>query len=56
MELDFNYSSVASLTAAALRSGLPISVLVLKQQAQQMELPDPTGKLPANGMKLFFLL
>ena len=40
MELDFNYSSVASLTAAALRSGLPISVLVLKQQAQQMELPE----------------
>ena len=40
MELDFNYSSVASLTAAAGRGGLTISALVLKQQARQMELPE----------------
>lgn len=40
MELDFNYSSVASLTAAARRGGLPISALVLNQQARQMELPQ----------------
>lgn len=39
MELDFNYSSVASVAEAATRSGLPISTLVLEQQARQMELP-----------------
>lgn len=40
MELDFNYSSVASVTAAAKRNGLPVSALVLKQQAQQLELSE----------------
>lgn len=40
MELEFNYSSVASVVAAAKRSGLPISAMVLKQQAQQMEQPE----------------
>lgn len=37
MEPDFNYSSVASIVAAAEQRGLPISAMVLKQQAQQME-------------------
>lgn len=37
MDIDFNYSTLASLTAAANKSGLPISALVLKQQAQQTE-------------------
>ena len=37
MELDFNYSSVASIVAAAEQGGLPISRLVLNQQALQME-------------------
>lgn len=38
MELDFNYSSVASLIAAAEKTGRTISSLVLEQQAIQMEL------------------
>ena len=33
MELDFNYSSVAGIVAAAEQAGLPISRLVLNQQA-----------------------
>ena len=37
MELDFNYSSVAGIVAAAEQAGLPISRLVLNQQALQME-------------------
>jgi L-serine dehydratase len=37
MEPEFNYSSVASIVAAAEKSGLPISAIVLKQQAEQME-------------------
>lgn len=39
MELEFNYTSIASVTSAAIRSGLSISALVLEQQARQMELP-----------------
>ncbi|MCB7319514.1 L-serine ammonia-lyase, iron-sulfur-dependent, subunit alpha [Lacrimispora sp. 210928-DFI.3.58] len=42
MELDFHYSSVASITGAAKTWGLPISAIVLKQQAEQMELPEET--------------
>ena len=37
MEPEFNYSSVASIVAAAEKSGLPISAIVLRQQAEQME-------------------
>ena len=37
MEFDFNYSSIASIAAAAEKEGLPISALVLSQQARQME-------------------
>jgi len=37
MEPEFNYSSVASIVAAAEESGLPISAIVLRQQAKQME-------------------
>ena len=37
MEPEFNYSSVASIVAAAKESGLPISAIVLRQQAEQME-------------------
>ena len=37
MELDFNYSSVAGVVAAAELGGIPISRLVLNQQALQME-------------------
>ena len=37
MEIEFNYNSLASLIAAAETSGLPISQLVLTQQAEQME-------------------
>ena len=37
MVLDFNYSSVAGIVAAAEHAGLPISRLVLNQQALQME-------------------
>ena len=37
MEPEFNYSSVASIVAAAEKSGLPISAIVLWQQAEQME-------------------
>ena len=37
MEHEFNYSSVASIVAAAEKSGLPISAIVLRQQAEQME-------------------
>lgn len=37
MEPEFNYSSVASIVAAAKKSGLPISAIVLRQQAEQME-------------------
>lgn len=40
MELDFNYSSVASFVTAAEKAGVPISALILKQQAEQMELPE----------------
>lgn len=35
MEPEFNYSSVASIVAAAKESGLPISAIVLRQQAEQ---------------------
>lgn len=38
MDLEFNYCSVASFTEAAQAAGLPISALVLKQQADQLEL------------------
>ena len=37
MEPEFNYSSVASIVTAAEKSGLPISAIVLRQQAEQME-------------------
>ena len=37
MEIEFNYNSLASLIAAAEKSGLPVSRLVLMQQAEQME-------------------
>ena len=37
MEPEFNYSSVASIVAAAEESGLPISAIVLRQQAEQTE-------------------
>lgn len=37
MEFDFNYSSIASIAAAAEKEGLPISALVVSQQARQME-------------------
>lgn len=37
MEFDFNYSSIASIAAAAEKEGLPISAMVLSQQARQME-------------------
>ncbi|MCD7993337.1 MAG: L-serine ammonia-lyase, iron-sulfur-dependent, subunit alpha [Clostridia bacterium] len=37
MEPEFNYSSVASIVAAAEESALPISAIVLRQQAEQME-------------------
>ena len=37
MEPEFNYSSVASIVAAAEESGLPISAVVLRQQAEQTE-------------------
>ena len=37
MDFDFNYSSVASIVAAAEKSGLSISALILKQQSVQME-------------------
>ena len=37
MDFDFNYSSVASIVNAAEKSSLPISTLVLKQQAMQLE-------------------
>ncbi len=40
MELEINYKSLASLIAAAERTGRPISGLVLSQQAQQMELSE----------------
>ena len=48
MNTDFNYSSVASLIQAAEKNNLPVSALVLSQQAQQMELDyliynDPLG-------------
>ena len=37
MEPEFNYSSVASIVTAAEKSGLPISAIALRQQAEQME-------------------
>ena len=37
MAPEFNYSSVASIVTAAEKSGLPISAIVLRQQAEQME-------------------
>ena len=37
MDFDFNYSSVASIVNAAEKNNLPISALILAQQAQQME-------------------
>ena len=37
MEPEFNYSSVASIVTAAEKSGLPISAIVLRQQAEQTE-------------------
>lgn len=37
MEFEFNYSSLASLVSAAEKCNLPISALVLKQQAEQLE-------------------
>ena len=37
MDPEFNYSSVASIVTAAEKSGLPISAIVLRQQAEQME-------------------
>ncbi len=37
MELTFDYKSLASLISAAEASGLPVSALVLKQQAEQLE-------------------
>lgn len=37
MEPEFNYSSVASIVTAAEKSGLSISAIVLRQQAEQME-------------------
>lgn len=37
MEFEFNYSSLASLVSAAEKYNLPISALVLKQQAEQLE-------------------
>ena len=36
MNTDFNYSSVASLIQAAEKNNLPVSALVLSQQAQQI--------------------
>ena len=35
MEPEFNYSSVASIVAAAEKSGLPISAIVLRQQGNR---------------------
>lgn len=40
METGFNYSSVSSIVSAAKRSGLPISAIVLAQQAEQMEITE----------------
>ena len=40
MNTDFNYSSVASIIQAAEKNSLPVSALVLSQQAQQMELEE----------------
>lgn len=40
MNLDFNYSSVASIVKAAEQHNLPISALVLKQQSIQLEEPE----------------
>lgn len=40
MEFDFHYHSVAELVSEALKYQTTISGLVLKQQAQQMELPE----------------
>ena len=42
MNTDFNYSSVASLIQAAEKNNLPVSALVLSQQAQQIELDEKT--------------
>ena len=42
MNTDFNYSSVASIIQAAEKNSLPVSALVLSQQAQQMELEEKT--------------
>lgn len=40
MDFDFNYSSVASFVSAAEKAALPISALILRQQAEQMELTE----------------
>ena len=37
MEIEFTYNTLSSLIAAAEKSGLPVSRLVLMQQAEQME-------------------
>ena len=37
---DINYHSIAALTAAAQKAGEPLSTLVLRQQAAQMEQPE----------------
>mgnify|MGYP000848136057 CR=1 FL=1 len=37
MNVDFNYGSLASVLSAAEKSGLPVSALVLRQQAEQLE-------------------
>ena len=41
MELTFDYKSLASVIDAAEKSGLPVSSLVLKQQAEQINLGTP---------------
>ena len=48
MELTFDYKSLASVIDAAEKSGLPVSSLVLKQQAEQME---ETEEAVYNRMK-----
>lgn len=48
MEYTFDYKSLASLISAAEDSGLPVSALVLKQQAEQLE---TTEEAVYNRMK-----
>lgn len=40
MEFDFNYTSLAQIIGCAEDQGIPVSQLILAQQAQQLELPQ----------------